>query len=159
MIGGLGGSEDTTGSGTNTSETKGQETQANETTGSETTGKETTGSETTGKETKEEPKTAKQGTPVKSGDVEFTLSGYKCGIDVTDQAGQAVEAQGQWCRLDFSLKNVGKKQVTLTDDQIKLLDSEGVEYSTSSETFFVKDVIFLQEINPGNTKKLSLIHI
>lgn len=101
---------------------------------------------------KEEPKKdapAALNTPVKSGDMEFTVTGFAC--DVTVESFTTVTPQGHFCKLTLSAKNVGTKQVTLFDGQLVVKDAKGAEYKASSETFAVKDVILAKQINPGNT--------
>ena len=94
------------------------------------------------------------GTAVAEGDLQFTVTAYKCGVTVKDYSG-ALTPQGQFCQLDVTIKNNGKAQATVDDSQIVLLDGAGVEYSTSSDTLMVDGTIFLKQINPGNSIKGS----
>jgi len=104
-------------------------------------------------EKKEEPDQPKLGQPVVAGDLEFTLASYKCGVTVKDLTGETLKPQGQFCKLEVAIKNVGKSEALLTDDAVKLLGAEGVEYSSSSDTWFVKDALKFETVNPGNTVK------
>ncbi len=90
------------------------------------------------------------GAAVTSGDVEYTVTAFACDVSVTNYSG-AITPQGKWCKLDVTVKNVGKQKVTVTDDFIKVKDAAGVEYSTGSETVMVDGTIFLKGINPGNS--------
>lgn len=88
-------------------------------------------------------------TAVKDDDIEFTVTGFKCGVTVKTY--QQLTPQGQFCQLDLSAKNVGSKQVMLSSTGIKLLDDKGAEYQPSSETIGVEESLFIKAINPGNT--------
>lgn len=99
-------------------------------------------------EPKELPKI---GTPVKSDDLEFTLSDYACGVKVSDPTGE-LTPQGQFCKISVSVKNVGTKEAVLLDTAVKLKNGEA-EYSASSDTLFVNDSLKFETVNPGNTVK------
>jgi len=90
------------------------------------------------------------GAAVTDGDLQFTVTAYKCGVTVKDYSG-ALTPQGQFCQLDLTIKNNGKTQATVDSTQINLLDAAGVEYSTSSDTLMVDGTIFLKQVNPGNS--------
>lgn len=96
-----------------------------------------------------EPAGAALGTPVTSGDLEFTLSTFKCGVSVSS-LGSKVEPQGQFCVLEVTVKNVGKKEAFLSDGDITLVGANELEFSASSDTFFVEGVLMFETINPGN---------
>ena len=102
----------------------------------------------------EEPETqvAALGSPVTSGDLEFTLTGFKCGVTVKDPTG-TVKPQGQFCEMKVAVKNIGKSEALLSSDSVKLKDADDVEYSSSTETMFVEGTLLFEEINPGNTVK------
>lgn len=90
------------------------------------------------------------GAAVTDGDLQFTVTAYKCGVTVKDARG-ALAPQGQFCQLDLTIKNNGKTQAPVDGSQINLLDAAGVEYSTSSDTLMVDGTIFLKQVNPGNS--------
>ncbi|MGA4507933.1 DUF4352 domain-containing protein [Propionibacteriaceae bacterium G1746] len=133
-----------------TAETKAAETKAAETKAAETKPAETKAAETKPAETK--PAENKLGVAVTSGDLQYTLSNFKCGVTVTDLTG-TLKPQGKFCVVDVVVKNVGKKATWFTDDDIKLLDGSDVEYSPSDDILFVDGAIAFEEINPGNTIK------
>lgn len=89
------------------------------------------------------------GTPVTSSDLTFTVSAFKCGVSV-DDGFQDLTPQGQFCKLSVTIANGGKDQATVDDDQIKVKDTKGNEYGTSSDTITSDGSIFLKQINPGN---------
>ncbi|OYO02696.1 DUF4352 domain-containing protein [Enemella evansiae] len=103
------------------------------------------------------PPPAGLNTPVKDEDLEFTVTGFKCGVSVEDPLTK-IQPQGQFCKMDLSVKNLGSKQETLLDNNVKVLDDKGAEYASGSETFIVKDVIVLKQINPGNTLTGSIYY-
>jgi len=90
------------------------------------------------------------GAAVTDGDLQFTVTAYKCGVTVKDARGP-LAPQGQFCQLDLTIKNTGKTQALVDSTQINLLDAAGVEYSTSSDTLMVDGIIFLKQVNPGNS--------
>ena len=132
-------------------QTTAAETTAAETTAAETTAPKDVAPKTTAPKTTapQPPAGAKLGTPVTSGDLEFTLSKFTCGVSVTS-LGSKLEPQGQFCLVEVSVKNVGKKEALLSDGDISLVDANGLEYSASSETLFVEGVLMFETINPGN---------
>jgi len=98
-----------------------------------------------------EPAAPGLGTAVADEDLEFTITAFKCGVTVKTY--KPLTPQGQFCQVDLTIKNTGKKQAMVTDNQINLLDAAGVEYSTSSDTLTADGTIFLQDVNPGNSFK------
>jgi hypothetical protein len=101
------------------------------------------------KETKAAAKKAGIGTPVKSDDLTLTVTGFKCGVSVSDPV-EELTPQGQFCKMSVTIKNDGSDQATVDDSQMKVKDAKGNEYSTSSDTWMVDGSIFLKDINPGN---------
>lgn len=97
----------------------------------------------------QKPAGARLGTPVVSGDVEFTLTNFRCGVQPTG-LGQKIEPQGKFCVLDVGVKNVGKREAMISDSDITLVDGNGLEFSASSDTLFVEGVLMFETVNPGN---------
>lgn len=123
------------------------------TTAAPTTAAPTTAAPTTAPATtaapEQKPVGARLGTPVVSGDVEFTLTNFRCGVQPTG-LGQKIEPQGKFCVLDVGVKNVGKREAMISDSDITLVDGNGLEFSASSDTFFVEGVLMFETVNPGN---------
>ncbi|WP_433383766.1 DUF4352 domain-containing protein [Actinoplanes sp. CA-142083] len=102
----------------------------------------------------------KMNAPIADGTFEFTVTGMKCGVaevgdDVLNQ-----QAQGQYCLIDVSVKNVGKSAAMFTDISQTAFDAGGNQYSADSGAgvYANKDSsTFLQQINPGNTVKGRLV--
>lgn len=93
------------------------------------------------------------GDPVVVDDLEFTLTKFKCGVTVKDITDSKLKPQGQFCKVSVAVKNVGKSEEHLFDEAVKLLGDDENEFSPSSDTFFVKNALSWETINPGNTVK------
>ena len=124
-----------------------KQTEPEQTNAQQTTAPATTAPATTAAEQK--PAGATLGTPVVSGDVEFTLTNFRCGVQPTG-LGQKIEPQGKFCVIDVSVKNVGKQEALISDSDITLVDAHGLEFSASSDTLFVDGVLMFETVNPGN---------
>jgi hypothetical protein len=100
--------------------------------------------------------TAKIGEPVRDGQFEFVITSNKCGETTvgTSQYAQA-KAQGQFCRVNMTIKNIGDKAQSLFADNQKLVDGSGKEYSyASTATIYAAPTggsTWYDQINPGNT--------
>jgi hypothetical protein len=113
--------------------------------------------------TQTKPTAAKIGQTVADGKFEFVVSDLKCGIpSVSDSSGYITKtAQGQYCFLTLSVKNIGNtRQVFLEDDQ-KLLNANGQQYSpdTTATLYNSNNAdVFVSEINPGNSVSGTLVY-
>lgn len=70
------------------------------------------------------------------------------------------EAQGQFVTVALSVKNTESEPDFFFEDNIKLGDDKGNSYSSDSEAGFYVDensLLFLEEINPGNTAEGVLV--
>ncbi|MDQ7906617.1 DUF4352 domain-containing protein [Phytohabitans sp. ZYX-F-186] len=107
-------------------------------------------------ETKPEegPKTYRVGQTVRGGDFEFVVHGFKCGIAQVGNEFLNRKAQGTFCRVDVSAKNVTKKAHYFhADGTVTAKDTAGREFDADGEAniYGNKDGEgFLDEINPGN---------
>lgn len=97
------------------------------------------------------------GQMARSGNLEFTLSSFKCGVEVYE-FGEVLDPQGQWCVLHVSIKNAGKKSAFVQDDNVVILDVDGAEYRASTDTLFVEGVFKWESVNPGNTVKGKIFY-
>ncbi|GIM88834.1 DUF4352 domain-containing protein [Paractinoplanes toevensis] len=97
--------------------------------------------------------------PITDGKFQFTVTGMKCGVPtVGGEIGQ--KAQGQFCLIDVSIKNVGTAAEVFTDLSQAVYDAEGNQYSADSGASVYANAdyqTFLTEINPGNTVKGKLV--
>jgi hypothetical protein len=102
----------------------------------------------------EGPRTYKVGQTVRGGDFEFVVHGAKCGIAQVGSEFLSKKAQGTFCRIDVSAKNVTKKAHYFhADGTVTAKDPAGREFDADGEAniYGNKDGAgFLDEINPGN---------
>lgn len=103
---------------------------------------------------------AKIGETARDGKFEFVVKSIKCGeSSVTDSSGYlSRSAQGQYCLVDVSVKNIGDKQQIFLESDQKLLNADGVQYSPDStaSVYVNKSNVWLSQINPGNTVEGTL---
>lgn len=111
-------------------------------------------SQTTAPATRQaKPTIAKLGQPVRDGKFEFVVSKVTCGRSRVGDAYLNKTAQGQFCLVNMSVRNIGKEAQIFDGSSQKAFGSGGVEYSNDSvaETYANEnDDTFLNEINPGN---------
>ncbi|MEV4386272.1 DUF4352 domain-containing protein [Micromonospora sp. NPDC049580] len=101
------------------------------------------------------PKAAGVGDKVRGGDFEFTVKNVKCGISQVGNEFLNTKAQGTFCRISVTVKNVTKKAHTFhADGTITAQDGSGREYEVDGEAGIYGNNDgqgFLDEINPGNS--------
>ncbi|HVX58448.1 MAG TPA: DUF4352 domain-containing protein [Candidatus Saccharimonadales bacterium] len=100
--------------------------------------------------------TVKIGQEADDGNFAFTVTSIKCGEpNVTDRSGYLTKsAQGQYCLLNLTVKNIGNKAQTLDSMSQYLFNSSNQKYSSDSEATIYENPTngtFLNSINPGNT--------
>jgi hypothetical protein len=106
--------------------------------------------------------TAKVGEAARDGQFEFIVKSVTCGKpSVTDSSGYVTKtAQGQYCLMDVTVKNIGDKQQYFSESDQKLLNSAGQQYSpdtTATLTNSNNSDALLAQINPGNTAQGVLV--
>jgi hypothetical protein len=102
----------------------------------------------------------KVGEPATDGSLQFTVHKLKCGVGRVGDPTFGVDAQGQFCLLDITVKNVGKASNFYDGTSQKVYDAKGSEYAHDSNAAgFVNQNAgtFLEQINPGNTAKGTLV--
>ncbi|CCH16461.1 DUF4352 domain-containing protein [Micromonospora lupini] len=101
------------------------------------------------------PKVPGIGDKVRGGDFEFTVKSVKCGISQVGSEFLNTKAQGTFCRVSVTVKNVTKKAHTFhADGSISAQDGAGREYEVDGEAGIYGNSDgqgFLDEINPGNS--------
>ncbi|WP_254909631.1 DUF4352 domain-containing protein [Micromonospora sp. NBS 11-29] len=106
------------------------------------------------------PKAYGIGDKVRGGDFEFTVNGLKCGISQVGDSFLNQKAQGSFCRITITVKNVTKSpHLFHADGTITAQDASGRKYSADGEAgiYGNKDGSgFLDEINPGNSVKANV---
>ncbi|MFG1674640.1 DUF4352 domain-containing protein [Micromonospora sp. NPDC049282] len=99
------------------------------------------------------PKTAKIGQPARDGKFEFTVKSAKCGVAKVGSSALGAKAQGQFCLVTITVKNIGKKAQLLDGSSQTAYAANGTEYSTDTEAGLYanqEQSTFFEEINPGN---------
>jgi len=94
------------------------------------------------------------------GKFQFTVTGMQCGVRSVGPSDFGQKAQGQFCLVSVTIKNVGKSAEVFNDFTQKAYAADGTEFSPDSGagTWVNKDTsTFLESINPGNTVKGKLV--
>lgn len=106
------------------------------------------------------PKTFGIGDKVRGGDFEFTVNSVKCGISTVGSSYLNHKAQGTFCRVSVTAKNVTKSaHLFHADGTITAQDAAGREYEVDGEAAIYGNEDakgFLDEINPGNSVKANV---
>ncbi|HEX5456108.1 MAG TPA: DUF4352 domain-containing protein [Candidatus Saccharimonadales bacterium] len=108
------------------------------------------------------PATAKIGQPVRDGKFEFTVKGMKCGEKSVGNEFIKAKAQGQFCRVSLTVKNIGDEAQTLDGSSQYAFNASGQKYSADDEAAIDADIdnnsgsTWYNDINPGNTVKGDL---
>lgn len=97
---------------------------------------------------------AKLGEPVRDGKFEFTVTKVQCGVKSVGSKLTGETAQGQFCLVTMTVKNIGAEARTFTAGNQKAHGPAGVVYD--SNTLASLDAngdsrAFLNDINPGNS--------
>ncbi len=99
-------------------------------------------------------------TAARDGKFEFTVTKLECGKTSVGDPILAVKAQGQFCIVSVTVKNIGKEAQTFDGTSQKAYDAKNTQYSDDSEAEVAinKDArTFLEQINPGNSVKGQLV--
>lgn len=100
------------------------------------------------------------GDPVRDGKFEFTVTKLDCSKSKVGSEFLNETAQGKFCIISVTVKNIGKEAQIFDGSSQKAYDAGGTEFSndTSAEIYANEgSPTFLQEINPGNQVKGKLI--
>ncbi len=98
--------------------------------------------------------------PVRDGKFEFTVTGVKCGVGRVGSSLVGQQAQGQFCLISLTIKNIGGEAQTFADSVQKAYNAEKTEYSVDSSAALYangENQVLFTEINPGNTVKGKLV--
>jgi hypothetical protein len=98
--------------------------------------------------------------PVRDGKFEFTVKSVTCGKTVEGDEFLSKKAQGQFCEVKLTVKNIGDKPQYFDGSSQKAKGTTGVEYGNDgvAEIYANQDnETFLNEINPGNQTQGILI--
>ncbi|MER7459338.1 DUF4352 domain-containing protein [Micromonospora sp. NPDC126480] len=106
------------------------------------------------------PKVYRVGDKVRGGDFEFTVNSVKCGISQVGDSFLNRKAQGMFCRVNISVKNVTRSaHMFHADGTVTAQDAAGREYDADGTAgMYGNDDAngFLDEINPGNTVRANV---
>lgn len=103
---------------------------------------------------------AKIGQPARDGKFEFTVTAFKCGAKTLgENEFLREEAQGQFCVMDLTVKNIGDESQTFLSSDQKVKNASGQEFSNddAAELAINNNDVWLNEINPGNTAKGKVV--
>lgn len=122
-----------------------------------------TSSNSSNKSTKTEskPAMAKIGEAARDGKFEFVVKGMQCGVaSVGDNPYLTKTAQGQFCELSVTVKNIGNEKQSLFSANQKLLDAANKEYSADdTATLYAapNGSSWYNDINPGNSVEGKIV--
>jgi Domain of unknown function (DUF4352) len=98
--------------------------------------------------------------PIADGKFEFTVTGVKCALEKVGDGQLSQQAQGQYCLVDVSVKNVGTSAEVFSDIAQTAYDTSGNQYSADSGAAVYanpKNATFIAQINPGNAVTGKLV--
>ncbi|GAB3581233.1 DUF4352 domain-containing protein [Calidifontibacter terrae] len=100
------------------------------------------------------------GTPVRDGKFEFTVTKVKTGVKSIGDQYLGKQAQGSFVLISVTVKNIGDKSQTMFDDNQKVTDTQGRQFSADTEAsiYLKNNNLWMNEINPGNTATGTLIY-
>lgn len=110
-----------------------------------------------------EGEVAKLNAPVRDGKFEFVAKQLECGkSEVVSPETDALRktAQGQYCLMTLSVKNIGNEQQYFSESDQKLLNAEGQQFSPdTTATLYLSNNqnVWLAQINPGNSVEGVLV--
>jgi len=100
------------------------------------------------------------GTPVRSGDLQFTVTKVVRDQTSVGQDFMAQKAQGRYTLVYVTVRNVGSDSETFFDDDQKIKDADNKTYSPDStaELAMKNNDVWLSDINPGNAVDGVLVY-
>jgi hypothetical protein len=98
--------------------------------------------------------------PARDGKFEFTVKKVDCGKTSIGSQYLNKKAQGQFCLVSVTVKNIGKEPQSLFGDNQYLFDSQNRKFSADTEAaIYLEDSKSLyEEINPGNSLNGVIIY-
>lgn len=124
----------------------------------------TTTNTTTNTNSTEQPKpevtTAKLGEPARDGKFEFTVKGVDCGKTRVGDTYFGKDAQGEFCFVNVTIKNIGNEAQSLFAENQYVYDAAGKRYSADSEASIYgssQGSTWYDQINPGNSVSGAII--
>lgn len=99
---------------------------------------------------------AKIGQPARDGKFEFTVKNIKCGVPNVGESYSTKTAQGQYCLLDVTVKNIGDQAQSLYSGNQYLYNAQNQKYSADDLATIDAAPLgstgssWFNDINPGN---------
>lgn len=106
--------------------------------------------------TESTPQTYKIGQAVRDGKFEFTVNKLSCGETSVGGEYLKTTAQGQFCRVNITVKNIGNEAQTLSHSDQYAYNAQKQKYSADTTAAIYSNSnssgsTWYNEINPGNT--------
>lgn len=104
--------------------------------------------------------TAKIGEPARDGKFEFTVNSIKCGQANVGHDYLTKTAQGQYCLLAVTVRNIGNEAQSLYSGNQYLFNSAGQKYSADDSATFTaapSGNTWYDNINPGNSVEGNIV--
>jgi hypothetical protein len=120
----------------------------------------TSATNNTNEQPKQEAVTAKLGEPARDGKFEFTVKSVDCGKTRVGDTYFGKDAQGEFCFVNVTIKNIGNEAQSLFADNQYVYDAAGKRYSADSEASIYSSSqvsTWYDEINPGNSVSGAVI--
>ena len=105
---------------------------------------------------------AKIGQAVRDGKFEFTVTGFSCGqTSVGTNQYLTKQAQGQYCMLNLTIKNIGDQSQSLFSGNQKLLNGSTQYSADDTATMYAEPngstTTWFNDINPGNSVSGTIV--
>lgn len=105
---------------------------------------------------------AKIGQAVRDGKFEFTVTGFSCGqTSVGTNQYLTKQAQGQFCMLNLTIKNIGDQSQSLFSGNQKLLNGSTQYSADDTATMYAEPngstTTWFNDINPGNSVSGTIV--
>jgi Domain of unknown function (DUF4352) len=98
------------------------------------------------------PTSGRLNQPARDGQLEFTVTGTSCGKATEGNGSQTVTAQGQFCEISLTVRNIGTDARVFTGAFQEAKGAGGATYRDDFAAEFASsaDSVFFDQINPGN---------
>ena len=97
------------------------------------------------------PSPAASSAPVRDGKFEFVVKSISCGHSHVGNDIMGADAQGQFCLVKMSVKNIGDEAQTFDDTAQYAFDANKKKFSADSEADLgINSDSWMADINPGN---------
>lgn len=112
--------------------------------------------------TEDKAQTAKIGEAARDGKFEFTVKSIKCGVATVGKDFLTETAQGQYCLLSVSIKNIGDEAQGLYSGNQYLYNAQDQKYSADDAATITAEPgnqsnSWFNDINPGNSVKGTIV--